>query len=328
VIAVELPSRAVIAAMALVVAGWPARADWFAQYRDLDEITAHMGELAAARPDLATASTLGTSIEGRPIRALAIGHGPAIVVDAGQHAREWISVMAATCVADRLVTGYDRDPRIRHILDTTTIIVVPIVNPDGYHYTWTVDRAWRKNRRGGYGVDLNRNYPIGWGEADSSDDPNASTYRGERPFSEPETEAMRTLFQRERVVAHVDFHAFSQVIVYPWSHQRADPPDRDVFAAIADDMRTAMTAAHGQRYTVRPGSELRVGAGGTAADWSYATYGALAFLVELRPASRDDGGFELPPEQIVPACDEALAGVLAVGDWIAANSAASRRPAE
>jgi len=40
------------------------------------------------------------------------------------------------------------------------------MNPDGLAYTWSTDNMWRKNRNrnpgGSYGVDLNRNYPIGW----------------------------------------------------------------------------------------------------------------------------------------------------------------------
>ena len=295
-----------------------ATAGWFAEYRDNVELNAHLAALAEAHPTLASVRRVGSSIEGRPILAIEISHGGklAVVLDGGHHAREWISVMVPTCIADRLATGYTRDARIRRILDATKLVIIPVINPDGYHHTWTVDRYWRKNRRGGYGVDLNRNYSVGWGGAGSSDDPRSPNYRGERPFSEPETQAMRDVFARDEVVAHVDFHAFSQVVVYPWSHQRADPPDRDELAAIADRMSTAMTTARDHRYIVRPGAQLQVGAGGTAGDWSYGTYGALSFLIELRPSSGAGGGFVLPPDQIVPTCDEAMAGVLELGDWL------------
>jgi carboxypeptidase T len=81
-------------------------------------------------------------------------------------------------------------------------------------------------------------------------------------------------------------------------------------------MSTAMTTARDHRYIVRAGAQLQIGAGGTAGDWSYGTHGALSFLVELRPSSGEGGGFVLPPEQIVPTCDEAMAGVLELGDWV------------
>jgi len=46
--------------------------------------------------------------------------------------------------------------------------IIPILNPDGYVYTWTDDRAWRKNLFQGEnplctGVDLNRNSDVGFG---------------------------------------------------------------------------------------------------------------------------------------------------------------------
>lgn len=302
-------SPCVLAALALwAMAATHTRADFFSEFHDGDAIRAYMAELAVRGHG--TLVTLGTSVEGRPIEAIQIGRGElGIVLDGGMHAREWLSVSTPLCIAERLAT----DPRAQPILEHVRFSIVPLVNPDGYHRTWTTDRHWRKNARG---VDLNRNFPIGWGGAGSSDDPESPNYRGEHPFSEPETQALRTLFDRGLYAAHIDFHSFSQVIVYPWSHRRDDPPDRDAFAAIADRMQRAIAEAHGKRYKVRPGSELSVGAGGTVADWSYAEHGALAFLVELRPASRAEGGFEVPPDQIAPTCDESYAAVLALGDWL------------
>jgi carboxypeptidase T len=286
-------------------------ADWFAEYRDVDEVDAYLQRLSDQHADVARLRSIGASLEGRPIHALAIGHGSIhVVLDGGHHAREWLSVMVPTCIADRLASGD------RRMLDAVTFDIVPLVNPDGYHYSWTVDRYWRKNRRGDHGVDLNRNYSVAWGGAGSSGDKRSPDYRGEAAFSEPETRAMRALFESVTVAAHVDFHTYSQVIVYPWSHQRTPPPDRDKLAAIADRMSSAMYAAHGQRYAIRPGSELTVGSSGTAGDWSYGEHGALSFLVELRPASSDDGGFVLPPEQIRPACDEGMAAVVELASWL------------
>jgi murein tripeptide amidase MpaA len=47
-------------------------------------------------------------------------------------------------------------------MDNTLFIVVPVLNVDGYVYTWEIDRLWHKNRRqngdGSFGVDLNRNW--------------------------------------------------------------------------------------------------------------------------------------------------------------------------
>jgi murein tripeptide amidase MpaA len=287
---------------------------WFAEYRDVHEVSDYMDVLGGSHPELARVRQVGTSIEGQPIRALEVSRGGkiGIVLDGGQHAREWISVMVPICIADRLLARQS-DPRIHAILDSVSFYIVPIVNPDGYRYSWDVDRYWRKNRRGGHGVDLNRNYSVAWGQAGSSADRSSQNYRGEHAFSEPETQAMKSLFDSEPIKAHIDFHSYSQLILYPWSHQRAAPPDRDKFAAIADRMSTAMRAAHGVDYKIRAGSELTVGSSGTLGDWSYGEKSALSFLVELRPSGGQDG-FVLPPEQIVPTCNESLAAVLELAE--------------
>ena len=58
------------------------------------------------------------------------------------------------------------------LLDKVDFVIVPNVNPDGYHYTHTEDRFWRKNRRPVNftcaGIDLNRNYAYGWEYAPNS----------------------------------------------------------------------------------------------------------------------------------------------------------------
>ena len=76
-----------------------------------------------------------------------------MLVNGTKHAREWITSMVTTCVADRLVREYSTNPAIRAFVDSTELWVVPVVNPDGYQYTWAQNRYWRKNRRGGHGVD-------------------------------------------------------------------------------------------------------------------------------------------------------------------------------
>jgi carboxypeptidase T len=292
-------------------------ADWFAEYRDLEEVGAFLDALAGHHPGVASVRHLGASIEGRSIRALEVSRGGPIriALNGAQHAREWISVMVPTCIADRLVTGDATDARIRRILDAVSFTIVPIVNPDGYAYSWTSDRYWRKNRRGSYGVDLNRNFSVAWGGRGSSDSRRSQNYRGEHAFSEPESRAMRDLFAGGRYAAHVDFHSFSQLLLYPWSHTRDEPPDAAEYGAIADRMASAMFATHGERYQIRRGADLMFGASGTLGDWVYGEAGALSLLVELRPPP-GRGGFVLPPDQIVPTCEENLAAVLELAEWM------------
>src|SRR5580704_17192777 len=126
-------------------------ADWFGEYHDYTDITARLRELAAVDPRQVALQSIGASIDGRPLWALRIGAAGTgkthMLINGTQHAREWLPTMATTCVADRLVRHYDDDKAIRDFVDTTELWVVPVVNPDGYQYTWAGDRYWRKNRR-------------------------------------------------------------------------------------------------------------------------------------------------------------------------------------
>jgi carboxypeptidase T len=287
--------------------------DWFAEFHDLTAIGNHLGELAEQYPDRVSRSVIGGSIEGRPLWAVRIG-GTApdrtpMLINGAQHAREWIAAMVTTCVADRLVREYDHNPAIREFVDHTELWVVPVVNPDGYQYSWSSDRYWRKNRRAGHGVDLNRNFSVAWGGAGSSNAKRSEIYRGEYAFSEPESIALRDLVRRESIALHVDFHAYGQLVLYPWNYTAAPAKDRDRFAALGDRIASAIFAEHGTRYTLKAGAQLYAAAG-TLSDWMYGEAGATSFTVELRP--KGGSGFVLPPEQIRPTCDEGLAAVLAL----------------
>jgi carboxypeptidase T len=288
-------------------------ADWFGEYRDYGAISARLRELAELAPDRVSLHALGSSIEGRPLWALRIGgHAPdatPMLINGTQHAREWIAAMVTTCVADRLVRGYDHDPAIRAFVDRTELWVVPVVNPDGYQYSWSGHRYWRKNRRERHGVDLNRNFSVAWGGEGSSHRKSSEIYRGEYAFSEPESMALRDLVKREHIAVHVDFHAYGQLVLYPWGYTSTPAKDHARFAAIGDRMASAMFAAHETRYALMRSVELYP-AGGTMTDWMYGEAEAVSYTIELRP--KGGSGFVLPPEQIRPTCDEGLAAVLAL----------------
>ena len=288
--------------------------DWFAEYRDYKAITTHLEELTALAPDLVSMQAIGNSLENRPLWALKFGGGAAgstkMMIDGTQHAREWIAAMTTTCVADRLIRGYATDPAIKDFVDHTELWVVPVVNPDGYQYSWSTNRYWRKNKRENHGVDLNRNFDLAFGGAGSSGFKAAENYRGPAAFSEPESAAIRDLMLREKFALSIDFHAYSQLLLYPWSYSSKPAKDRDKLAAIGDRMASAMYATHQVSYKLISGVELYP-ASGSLMDWAYGEAGALAYTIELRPKGPGGrAGFVLPPSEIRPTCDEGLAAVL------------------
>ena len=80
------------------------------------------------------------------------------------HAREWISPITAIYIMDRLVEEFQSRKETSYT--AVNWLIMPMTNPDGYHYTQTEDRFWRKNRAppppgsNCTGVDLNRNFAL------------------------------------------------------------------------------------------------------------------------------------------------------------------------
>merc|ERR1719272_1865813 len=133
----------------------------------------------------------GVTREGRVMRGIAFSTGigdpnkPAMYVQASAHANEWLGTMAAMYTIRQLVEGWQAgNSQIVNILSSSTIYLVPVLNVDGYLWTFADGgaRNWRKNRRdngdGSFGVDLNRNNgpEETWCTAGSSTNPSSNTF--------------------------------------------------------------------------------------------------------------------------------------------------------
>lgn len=302
-------------------------ATWFESYHTLAEIEAYLDDLVANFPTLISKYPIGQSVEGRTIYGLTItspngpASKPAISFSGLQHAREWISPATVTYIVDRLVSQYAINPDVTAMLDGLTFYVAPVMNPDGYVHTWNGQRLWRKNRRnngdGTYGVDLNRNWDWSWCTAGASSSTGEETYCGPSPASEPETQALVDyILDRPDIVAHIDWHSYSQLVLRPFGHDYVDPsePDYTIIYNIGQDMRDAIYATHAKSYTHEAAYDLYLAAG-TCQDWVYGVAGVYSWTIELRPASSLQGGFVLPPEQIIPTGEESFAAVRELTDW-------------
>jgi MYXO-CTERM domain-containing protein len=297
--------------------------DPFADYVPLDDVNAMLDAWAAAAPELATVIDVGMSIEGRTIRGLRIGTGggesPAMLVVGGQHAREWISVTTALWIAARFVEDA-ADPEIAALLAELDVVVVPVVNPDGYVWSWESQRLWRKNRRDGVGVDTNRNFGYGWGGEGAGFEPEAENYAGPEAFSEPESAAVRDwVLAHDELVAFVDLHSFGQLLLWPWGHIYEPTPDADALESMGGEMAEAMHDVHDTTYTAIQGVNLYPAAG-NAIDWAYGDAALRAYTIELRPGPdvpEFEVGFILDPDQIVPVGEEAMEAILVLAQWSA-----------
>ena len=55
--------------------------------------------------------------------------------------------MTVAYILNGLLSNYTTNSKVQDVVDAFEWTIIPIVNADGYVYTWTDDRMWRKNRR-------------------------------------------------------------------------------------------------------------------------------------------------------------------------------------
>lgn len=282
----------------LAVPGAPAlvASDSFKVYRSFDKpVTGIRATLAAwaAADTLIHVDSIGASVQGRPILAVKIGAAtdapsrPNVLFMATHHAREW----ASTEMAMKLIR-WIADSLPPSLLAARDIWVIPVENPDGYQYTFTADRLWRKNLRanadGSTGVDPNRNYPAFWGydNVGSSPNGNSEIYRGASPASEPETQAIVAFHAAHPPVLAVSYHTYSGLVLYPYGYRTgALAPDAPVFEALAgtDLLPAVIDSLPNSILTYyHPGPSWNLyPTNGEYTEWAYRAHGTIAFTPEI-----------------------------------------------
>jgi len=283
-------------------------------YQRHDVLNEFIESLADAN-DFASIIDIGKSYEGRDMKVLAItkaGAGaPNVFLESGIHAREWISPAVATYIVRQLVEEYDSHPEY---LDKINWYFIPSANPDGYEYTFTDDRLWRKTRSdqgsssGCKGVDPNRNWGFHWGESGVSFDKCSEVYCGPEAFSEVEMQNIRDFVQTLNPVPVLGwcFHSYSQLWLWPYGYDYGAYPDNyQEIKKLAEDASDALYQVHGTIFDPINSADLYPAAG-AADDWYKSIGMRYVFTTELR----DTGyyGFVLPKEQIIPSGEEMWAG--------------------
>lgn len=222
----------------------------------LEEVTLKVQELLDTYPGLIGGEEIiGQSHEGRDIYAFKVSVNPDVDEDepevlytALHHAREPEGFMQMFYFIQYLVDNYETNDEVNYLLNNRELYFIPMVNPDGYYHNETTDPNgggfWRKNRSnngdGTYGVDLNRNYgPEEYWDAPnggSSTTPSSSTYRGAVPFSEPETYAIRQFLNNHSIVACLNYHTYSNLLIFPYGALETETADSNAFREFGVDM--------------------------------------------------------------------------------------------
>merc|ERR1719446_1974913 len=253
-------------------------------YHTASEIEQWVSDIAAANPELARASVLGKTTESRNINMLTLGksaNNPMVVIDCGMHAREWISPAVCQCYVDHLISGYGKDRELTALMDSLTFAIIPVLNVDGYEYSWTNDRMWRKTR---------------------------SNY-GPSVASEPLSQALQGFIEANvgKINMYVTFHSYGQVYIYPYSYAVADVDNKDEHENLFQDAAAAIKAVHGRTFEGGPGYASMYLAAGGSDDYAYDFGAKMSYTIELRDQGRY--GFILPESQIHDSCEEIYAGL-------------------
>ena len=281
-------------------------------YHTYTEMLGVLDQMRLLYPDLITERAqidTFSSIQDRPIYWLAISDNPEenegepeIMYTALHHAREANSLSQLLFYMWYLLENYQTDDQIKYMVDNTKMYFIPCVNPDGYIFNELIEPngggLWRKNRRnnndGTFGVDLNRNYGYLWGADDigSSPDTDNDTYRGEGPFSEPETQAVAAFVADKNIEITLNCHTFSNLLIRP---EATDPTDIITY----DNFGALLTAENGYVF----GTDLETvgySVNGDSDAWMYFDEMAKPKIFAMTPEVGPQGfGFWPPSDAII-----------------------------
>lgn len=291
------------------------------KYYPLESIYTFMDSMLEQYPDVTSSIYIGKTYEKRDIKGVKISYkdgNPGIFVEGGIHAREWIGPAVVTFLLNVLLSSQNES--IRNMAENYDWYIVPSVNPDGYVYTHTTNRLWRKTRKPYYlvcyGADPNRNWDIQFGKIGASPNPCSDTYPGPQAFSEVEmksySEYLKSL--KDKIHTFIAFHAYSQLLLFPYGHTPKKVKNYDDLLDIGRKTIEALAKRYNTKYKVGNIYTTIYPVSGSSMDWTYDKLSVpISYTYELRPNSSHPG-FELPASEIIPTALETVDSIVALTD--------------
>ena len=259
------------------------------QYMSYKESLRFLDMMEKKYPNLIQVIQIGTTYEGRNIVLVKISQNvetadekPAMLYTGSIHAREWIGNELALKFIEYVAENQHIDPELEKSLNESTLYMVPCLNPDGYEYSRKHFSFWRKNRRinhdGTYGVDLNRNFSIGFVKQSNT---SSNVYGGEEPFSEAETSAIKAFVDsHDNITIAFDYHSQGNVFfpAHKFKHEaEIDGTDMSVLCANMNDEFSKVT---GRKYGIHRGKPPATLISGSGREYYYSR-GIIAIVVEV-----------------------------------------------
>uniref|UniRef100_A0A5F9DP59 Carboxypeptidase A4 n=1 Tax=Oryctolagus cuniculus TaxID=9986 RepID=A0A5F9DP59_RABIT len=262
----------------------------YGAYHSLEAIYHEMDSIATDFPDLASRVKIGCSFEKRPMYVL------------------------------KIASDYQKDPALTSILEKMDIFLLPVANPDGYVYTQTHNRMWRKTRSFNpgspcVGTDPNRNWNASFAGQGTSANPCSEVYHGPHANSEVEVKSVVDFIQNHgNFKCFIDLHSYSQLLMYPYGYTVKKARDADELDEVAQRAAKALASVSGTEYQVGPTCTTVYPASGSSIDWAYDNGIKYAFTFELRDTGHY--GFLLPANQIIPTAEETWLGLKTIMEHV------------
>ena len=259
------------------------------QYQSYQESLDFLYNMQREYPNLIEVVKIGTTYEDRDIILVKISKDvttadskPAMLYTGSIHAREWIGNELALKFIEFVALNQNIDPALQKSLNESSLYIVPCLNPDGFEYSRKHFSFWRKNRRknydGTYGVDLNRNFSIGWSKSSNT---GSNIYGGEAPFSEAETSAIKNFVDtHDNITISFDYHSQGNVFfpAHKFNHE-AEINGTDM-NAICANMNDEIAKVTGRRYGIHRGKPPAQLISGSGREYYYSK-GIIATVVEV-----------------------------------------------
>ncbi|AXX92357.1 peptidase [Malaciobacter molluscorum LMG 25693] len=258
-------------------------------YRTYEDSTKIFKEFQKRFPKNFELSSIGKTWEKRDINLITISSDiesahekPALFYTGTIHAREWIGHELAIEFTEYILNNINIDPTLESYLKSATIYIVPCANPDGFTYSQTHFSFWRKNRRvnadGTYGVDLNRNFSIGFIKSTQT---TSNIYGGPEPFSEPETQALKKFVEtHENITIALDYHSQGNVFFPAHDFRHEDTIETTDLNILCANMADKIKKISNREYGIHQGKPPAKLIGGSGREF-YFSKGILSTVVEV-----------------------------------------------